>query len=163
MTSTIRPDDVIQEQWPSIVDVRNPDEYMQEHIPGSLNIPLDNLLQEIQRIHNLGEVILICRSGNRAEQAKNILEASGCQQAKVLEGGLSAWKKSKLPTQSLRKSFSIMQQVQIIAGSMVLFGWFVKPVWFLTPLAGAGLLIAGLTNTCLMATILAKMPWNRPG
>lgn len=54
-----------------------------------------------------------------------------------------------------------MQQVQITVGLMVLIGSFYKPLWFIAPIAGLGLLIAGLTNTCMLALLLAKMPWNQ--
>jgi len=60
-----------------------------------------------------------------------------------------------------------MRQVQIVAGSLALTGallaWLVSP-WFiaLSGFVGAGLLFAGITDTCMMALLLAKLPYNRP-
>lgn len=143
-----------------IVDVRSPDEYLQEHIPGSRNIPMDTLGDQLSHFKD-APVILACRTGRRAAEAQAFLEAQGCTRISVLEGGLQGWKLAGKPTRSLKKGPSIMQQVQIIAGSLILIGSFCKPLWFLAPLAGFGLLTAGLTNTCLMASILSRMPWNR--
>jgi hypothetical protein len=54
-----------------------------------------------------------------------------------------------------------MQQVQMIVGVMVLTGILYPPLWFLGLIAGTGMLVAGLTNTCMMARILGNMPWNK--
>ena len=143
-----------------IIDVRTPDEYLQEHIPGSRNIPMDQIGIQAAQFKEQ-PVILSCRTGRRASEAKVFLEAQGCTQVTVLEGGLQGWKAAGKPTQTFKKGYTIMQQVQIIAGSMILIGSFFKPFWFLAPLAGFGLLMAGLTNTCLMASLLSKVPWNR--
>jgi hypothetical protein len=57
--------------------------------------------------------------------------------------------------------------VQIVAGSMALAGallaWLVSP-WFivLSGFVGAGLMFAGITDTCMMAMMLSKLPYNRP-
>lgn len=161
MTDVIHPTELPHVSWTAIVDVRTADEYLQEHIPGSLNIPLDRIAQEAAKLNGQPEIILSCRSGKRAQEAQNVLYALGCRNLKVLEGGLLGWKAAKLPTRALKKGFSMMQQVQLIVGSMVLVGTLYKPFWILALIAGLGLLTAGLTNTCLLATILSKMPWNR--
>lgn len=157
----VKPKNINTEKANLLIDVRSPDEYLIEHIPGSQNIPLEKLPSELEKFKNQNEIIMVCRSGNRAQKAKEILESFGCINVKVLEGGLNEWKNSNLPVISMKKGFSIMQQVQIIAGSMVLIGTLIKPLWFLALIAGTGLLIAGLTNTCLMATLLSKLPWNK--
>lgn len=143
-----------------IVDVRSPDEFMLEHIEGSRNIPLEELLLKATELEKQ-TIILSCRTGRRAKEAQALLEAQGCRHIDLLEGGLHGWKAAGKPTRSLKKGVSIMRQVQIVAGSLILIGSFVKSLWFLAPLAGFGLLVAGLTNTCLMASILSKMSWNR--
>ncbi|MEC7802272.1 MAG: YgaP-like transmembrane domain [Verrucomicrobiota bacterium] len=61
---------------------------------------------------------------------------------------------------------SLERQVWILAGSLVVigavFGHFVHPVGFgLSALIGAGLVYAGVTDTCGMGMMIAKMPWNR--
>lgn len=149
-----------------IVDVRSPDEYAGGHAPRSINIPLDELEA---RIDDLGErVALLCNSGNRASMACELLAA---QHSNVLlvEGGLEAWVKSDLPVTSPTRAtrWSLERQVRLGAGLMVLTGAVlsltVDPAWiYLAVFVGAGLTFAGLTNLCLMAGLLAKLPWNRP-
>jgi rhodanese-related sulfurtransferase len=157
----IQPNKVAATDIPSIVDVRSRDEYLQEHIPGSQNIPLEELLSNTERLKQQEKLIISCRSGNRAAQACEHLQNMGLQNLQLLEGGLGGWKKANLPTVSLKKGFTIMQQVQIIVGVLVLTGVFYEPLWFLAPIAGVGMLFAGLTNTCMMAVLLSKMPWNK--
>jgi rhodanese-related sulfurtransferase len=161
MTQIIQAHAIPSHDIPFIVDVRTPDEYLQEHIPGSQNIPLDELPNAVARLKAQDKVIVSCRSGNRASQACLKLEQLGFPNLQLLEGGLIGWKNARRETVSLKKGFSIMQQVQIIVGVMVLVGTFFQPFWLLAPIAGAGMLIAGLSNTCMMAVLLGKMPWNK--
>ncbi len=157
----LKADQIPAEKTGLIVDVRSPDEFAQEHIPGSVNIPLQALSASAEQLKALPEIIVSCRSGNRASQACQQLQALGFQNLQLLDGGLQGWKAAQRETRVFKKGYSIMQQVQIIVGVMVLTGVLFKPLWFLALIAGAGMLVAGLTNTCMMAVILGKMPWNR--
>jgi rhodanese-related sulfurtransferase len=84
-----------------------------------------------------------------------------------LAGGILAWQQAGLPVEKDAKApIDVMRQVQITAGSLVMLGvalgWFVSPWFFiLSAFVGAGLAVAGITNTCGMAMMLSKMPWNR--
>src|SRR5262249_26483861 len=84
----------------------------------------------------------------------------------VMEGGMLAWRRARLPVREGRKRLPVDRQVQLIAGSLVLVGTalaaFVSP-WLLVGPAfmGGGLSFAGATGTCGMALVLLKMPWNR--
>ena len=65
-----------------------------------------------------------------------------------------------------RKSIWLERQVRIAAGSLVvlgaLLGWLVHPAFVgLSAFVGAGLVFAGVTDTCGMGMVLARMPWNR--
>jgi hypothetical protein len=67
-----------------------------------------------------------------------------------------------------KKTISLERQVRIVAGSMVfagtLAGAFANPLFLIIPgFVGAGLVFAGVTDTCGMAMMLAKMPWNQAG
>lgn len=165
MVKKIHPKDVTLEQQACIVDVRTRDEFMRQHIPYSINIPLDELGQSLSKVKEIegssGQpVILTCQSGKRAEQAADIFEQVGLNFC-LLEGSLVGWKTSGKALNSLQGGICIMRQVQLIVGSMVLTGFFVKSLWWLTVMAGVGMLMAGVTNTCMMASILGKMPWNQ--
>ena len=78
----------------------------------------------------------------------------------------SAWAESGLPVNRGKKMISLERQVRIVAGSLVLLGsivgYFIEPAFIgLSAFVGAGLLFAGITDTCGMGMILARMPWNR--
>ena len=65
-----------------------------------------------------------------------------------------------------KKTISLERQVRIAAGSLVVLGallaQFVHPYWGILPvLVGSGLVFAGLTDTCGMGMLLARMPWNQ--
>ncbi|HRD38640.1 MAG TPA: rhodanese-like domain-containing protein [Bacteroidia bacterium] len=61
-----------------IVDVRTEEEFeMDGHAEGSVNYPLDQIQNKIEDLKKYDHVILVCRSGNRAGIAKNILEQAG--------------------------------------------------------------------------------------
>ena len=67
-----------------------------------------------------------------------------------------------------KKAVSLERQVRIAAGTLVLagavLGWFVDSAFIgLSAFVGAGLLFAGVTDTCGMGMVLARMPWNRIG
>ena len=84
-----------------------------------------------------------------------------------LQGGLPTWKAAGYLTEVNRNApISMFRQIQIVAGSLVfvgtVLGAFVSP-WFLilSGFVGAGLIFAGITNTCAMAILLAKLPYNQ--
>ncbi|MCA9800110.1 MAG: rhodanese-like domain-containing protein [Cyanobacteria bacterium HKST-UBA04] len=151
----------------TIIDVRDPDEFAHEHIPNSQNIPLSQLSRATNELSSLcqqgGTIVLTCQSGRRAQDALMQLEALGLSHLCLLEGGLGGWKQARRQTVKAPKRFplSVIRQVQLIAGLMALVGGLVAPLHWLAAIAGAGLVIAGLTNTCMLATLLARCPWNR--
>jgi len=148
-----------------LVDVRERSEYAGEHIPGSMLIPLSTFTPLAVPVGNK-KLVLHCQSGNRSSQAAQKLFAAGVAEVTHLAGGLNAWKQAGYPTNVNKKApISIMRQVQIVAGSLVLISTFMTLLspWFLIMcgLVGVGLLFAGITNTCGLAILLAKMPWNQ--
>ena len=150
-----------------LVDVRTPAEHGEVHIAGSALMPLDRLDPEKVREQAAGRpCVLVCRSGKRAEQARQKLAASGCSPLAVLEGGVAAWEAAGLPVERGRAVMSLERQVRIAAGLLVLtgvaLGATVHPAFFgLIAFVGAGLVFAGITDWCGMGMLLARMPWNR--
>ncbi len=61
----------------TIVDVRTADEYRSGHVPGSVNIPLDRLQGQLQKIPKNKPVITCCRSGARSGMAADVLKQAG--------------------------------------------------------------------------------------
>jgi rhodanese-related sulfurtransferase len=154
----------------TLIDVRTPSEYRSLHIPGSRSIPLDQL--DASSVKSLeasdGRIVLVCHSGRRAEMACEKLVNSGLGNLTVLAGGVTAWEKAGLPVNRGKKAISLERQVRIAAGFLVLcgvvLGGVLHPYFYaLSAFVGAGLVFAGITDTCGMAMFLSKMPWNRGG
>jgi rhodanese-related sulfurtransferase len=175
MTSTtISPDDfqkLLQSAPPPhLIDVRTPAEFDRVHAAGAVCIPLDRLSADALRrqIKSQEEpVYLLCKSGMRAAQAQKRLIEAGYTRAICVAGGTTAWEHAGLPVErGPTRVISLDRQVRIAAGTLVLLGvalgWLVHPVFLgLTAFVGAGLAFAGITDTCGMSLLLAKMPWNR--
>lgn len=151
-----------------LIDVRTPAEYREVHVPFARNVPLDRLNPaDVLAKHAQGEPLyVICRSGNRASKACEAIAAAGFDNVVNVEGGTQAWDVAGYPVVRGRKTISLERQVRITAGALVLIGallaWFVNIhfVW-LAAFIGAGLTFSGLTDTCGMAMVLARMPWNQ--
>jgi rhodanese-related sulfurtransferase len=94
------------------------------------------------------------------------LIAAGVTNVINVEGGTRAWDQAGLPVVRGKKTISLERQVRIAAGSLVLLGaalgYFINPLFIgLSAFVGAGLIFAGVTDTCGMGMMLAKMPWNQ--
>lgn len=150
-----------------LVDVRTPAEFGQMRIDGSITVPLPDLATRADTLPTDREIVLVCRTGLRARQAREILAGRGIRAA-VMEGGLESWRAAALPLPGARSGvLPIDRQVQWIVGSGVLagvlLGAFVSPWALILPgFFGAGLVFAGATGTCGLARILSVLPWNRP-
>jgi len=166
-TITARDLQTLLEQGPGpfLLDVRSPIEFESERLAGAVNVPLDALDARVEEIPEQSDLVVVCRTGVRATIAAEALGRAG-RRARVLEGGVLAWRRAHLPLREGRKRLPVDRQVQLIAGLMVLtgvaLGVLVNP-WFLAVAAffGAGLTFAGATGTCGLALVLMKMPWNR--
>lgn len=154
----------------AILDVRTPAEFDAAHLADTHLVPLSELspavLSKLQ-IPSGSELYLLCQSGGRARRAAEQLAAAGVSGCTVVEGGLEAWMAAGLPVERGSGSvLPLMRQVQIVIGLVSGVGaalaiW-KHPLFGLIPLfTGAGLLFAGLTGTCGLALLLARMPWNQ--
>ena len=150
-----------------LLDVRTPAEFEEAHIAGSVLHPLGNLnLDEVAKLAaGSSRCIVICKSGNRAWQAAEKLRTGHLPELSVMEGGVTAWEAAGLPLERGRKTMSLERQVRIAAGALALtgavLGYFVSPAWIaLSGFVGAGLIFAGITDTCGMGMVLVRMPWN---
>jgi rhodanese-related sulfurtransferase len=152
-----------------LLDVRTPGEFEAAHIPGAYNVPLDTLHEHADEIRLAVEepVILICQSGGRARKAEEALRSAGMDQLHVLAGGVNGWVAAGHPVVRGTPRMSLERQVRILAGSLVAGGSLaailVWPMAVIVPLLiGSGLVFAGMTDTCTMGMLLARLPYNRP-
>ena len=153
-----------------LLDVRTPVEYREMHCAFAKNMPLTDLdpnaLMTTRSNPAEEPLYVICRSGNRGKQACEKFIAAGYANVVNVEGGTSAWAECGLPVNRGQKAISLERQVRIAAGSLVflgaVLGYFVHPYFIgLSAFVGAGLVFAGITDTCGMGMLLARMPWNR--
>ena len=153
-----------------LLDVRTPVEFRELHATAARNVPLDRLdpvaVMQARNGSNEEPLYLICRSGSRGRQACDKFLAAGFPNVVNVEGGTLAWAECGLPVVRGKKAISLERQVRIAAGLLVLLGallgWLVHPAFVgLAAFVGAGLVFAGITDTCGMGMLLARMPWNQ--
>jgi len=151
-----------------LIDVRTPMEYREFHATPAKNVPLDELdAATLTRDLAPGTTVyVLCRTGGRGAKACDRLSAAGLQHVVNVEGGTLAWEAAGLPITRGEKTMSLERQVRVAAGSFVLLGVIlataVHPYCIaVAAFIGAGLVFSGITDTCGMGLVLAKMPWNR--
>ena len=147
-----------------LLDVREFPEYAEAHLSGSRLVTLSELKKRPE-LAGEGEILLLCGSGRRATEAAELLRLRRGVEPLVIEGGIEAWKLAGYPVLTQKGPISLERQVRIAAGALVLIGLLFDPFLpgarFLSGFVGAGLVFAGVTNTCAMGLMLAKLPWNR--
>jgi rhodanese-related sulfurtransferase len=152
-----------------LLDVRTPGEFEGSHINGAINVPLGTVEAQAERIVSATEgrqLVIICQSGGRARQAYARLAKAGVSGAAILDGGMNAWVSAgEQVDRAERTRWALERQVRLVAGSLVLV-FVIASIWipaarYLAGAIGAGLVIAAVTNTCMMGTLLAKLPYNR--
>jgi len=156
-----------------LFDVRTPSEYTEVHASLAQSLPLDVI--DADKVHarrqspSYQPVYVICKSGSRGKKAAEKLRASGCEVFNVT-GGTTAWLQLGLPVVRGRQTLSLERQVRIAAGFLAFLGAVLAAIFplpysylgmALSGFVGLGLVNAGITDSCPMATILGKMPWNR--
>ncbi len=149
-----------------LIDVRTTGEFHSERfdVQPLVNHPLDQI--DSLDLPKDAEIYLTCRSGNRSGKAQQRLQELGFTHVINVEGGFLAWQAAKFPVTKTKNVFPVLRQVQIAAGALILLGalgsLYIAPalIW-LAVFVGAGLTFAGLTGTCGMAILIARMPWNK--
>jgi rhodanese-related sulfurtransferase len=152
---------------PRLVDVRTPAEFEASHIPGSINVPLDIVRSQAEQLCEAldgQQVVLVCRSGQRAGQAQQSLVGAGLP-ATALQGGVTAWEGVGGDLNRGRQVWELERQVRLVAGLIVLLAVLgsvlVPGLEWVAAFVGAGLTFAALSNSCAMGAVLSRMPWNR--
>lgn len=90
----------LREQGAFVLDVRQPEEWNQLHVPGATLIPLDQLASRVNEVPKDKEVVVICRSGNRSQTGRDILLQAGFEKVTSVSGGIIAWRNAGYPTVS---------------------------------------------------------------
>ncbi len=159
------------EQTADLIDVRTPLEFQEVRAATARNIPLDQLDPHSVMKSRDGAVdqplYVICKSGTRGGKAQQKFVDAGFTNVINVEGGTEAWVAAGLPVVRGQKVMSLERQVRIAAGSIVFAGAVAAlatgNVYFagIPAFVGAGLMFAGITDSCAMGMLIAKMPWNQ--
>ena len=88
----------LRDQGTFMLDVREPDEWSEGHMPGATLIPLGDLESRLGEVPLDRPVVVICRSGNRSRRGRDILLGAGYAQATSMAGGMRAWEAAGHPT-----------------------------------------------------------------
>jgi len=149
-----------------LVDVRSATEFATAHLPGAINIPLEQIELRTADMSATMPVVLVCQAGTRAHMASSLLADCG-KNIIVLEGGTAAWMQAGYTTvRNTAARWALERQVRLIAGLLVAAGVLLSvltsPWWLIVPaFVGCGLVFAGLSGLCPMGEALARLPWNR--
>ena len=87
----------MRDQGAFILDVREPDEWVEVHIPDATLIPLGDLPSRLAEIPRDREVVVVCRSGNRSARGRDILLNAGFTNVTSMAGGMAQWQAQDLP------------------------------------------------------------------
>jgi rhodanese-related sulfurtransferase len=88
------------EQGVFLLDVRTPEEWNEFHAPDTTLIPLDQLAARMNELPQDQEIVIVCRSGNRSQQGRDILLQAGFEQVTSMQGGLNEWRTLGYPVVS---------------------------------------------------------------
>ena len=82
-----------------VLDVRTQEEWNEFHAPNTTLIPLDQLASRLNEVPRDRQVVVVCRSGNRSQQGRDILLNAGFEQVTSMTGGLNEWRASGYPVE----------------------------------------------------------------
>jgi len=157
------------EQGAILVDIRDRTDYLREHIPQAISLPLTEITTG-KTVEGSGQqpVIFHCQAGMRTtNSADELMRTVTSGNVFLMSGGINAWKGAALPTvEDKKQPLPIIRQVHITAGSLILLGVIAgyavdSRLFLLSGFIGAGLIFSGVSGFCGMASLLQKMPWNR--
>ncbi len=80
-----------------VLDVREPYEWAEFHIPGATLIPLGTLGDRLSEVPRDKPIVVVCRSGNRSQTGRDILLRAGFAAVTSMDGGVRAWRDAGLP------------------------------------------------------------------
>jgi len=157
------------EDGATLIDIRSQKEFTDAHIAGAVLLPAALIDADCTPQIKNDQVVFYCSSGARTNAALQAIKTAGFTDIAYIDGGLNAWHSAGLPVKAANGNapkFDIQRQVQVTVGILLLMfaalSFIISPMFVITDaLIGAGLLLAGLTVTCMMANVLLWMPWNR--
>ena len=98
--SPMEAETAVSKAYSQFIDVRTPEEYSAGHAARAVNIPLDTLPANLDRLEKNEPVYLICESGGRSQQAGAYLKSVGFNNVLNIRGGTAAWRQADLPMET---------------------------------------------------------------
>ncbi len=158
--------EIMNNEHAALIDVREPAEHANRHIPDSHLHPLGRI--SANALPPANKLLIYCQKGIRSRKAsEKILIDNPELNVFSIQGGIEAWEQAGLDTQAGKSNImSLDRQVQLAIGCLVVIfsilalsvsGAF---VW-VTLAIGAGLILAGSTGFCGLGRVIAMMPWNQ--
>ncbi|MBT3264809.1 MAG: rhodanese-like domain-containing protein [Acidiferrobacteraceae bacterium] len=99
--SAVQLPQLINQENAVVVDVCQPEEFRKGHIPAAINIPVEQIKEQLGQLEKFRKkdrpIVLSCRSGQRASRAAAVLRKNEFERVYTLSGGLAAWEKENLP------------------------------------------------------------------
>ena len=161
--------DWLDKEQAVLIDVREPAEHLSCHIESSVSLPLSQLTSEELPKQTNKKIVIHCQSGKRSQIAcEKIIKDHPGMELYNFDGGIKAWQQAGFAAKENKDKviLPIDRQVQLTIGMMLLIGvcltYFVNTAFLIIPLLlGLGLCFAGISGTCGLLRVLAKMPWNK--
>ena len=150
-----------------LIDVRQPAEHRSQKIDKAKLIPLDEICKE--KLPEIGDkkLVIHCQGGKRSLSAcQKLLNENLGFEIYNLEGGINSWCSSGCAGNKTNNFLPLDHQVQLVIGLLVVISVFLSffvsiNFLILTLIIGLGLVFASLSGICMLANLIAKMPWNR--
>ena len=147
-----------------LIDVREPKEYLDYHIEGSVNIPSSQFKLEDFLPYKNEEITLICQSGKRAKNVLDFLTENGFEKVELVEEHIERIDKSTFISKN--KLWSVDRQFRFALGILLitfLLGFhFLSENFIIIPIILAtGLTVTAIIDQCYFRMLIAKMPWNK--
>ena len=144
-----------------IIDVREPSEYSDVHIPGAVNLPSTKYHKDTYTHYSNKRIYLVCQSGGRAKQIGKKLNLDGFEQVFILEDHMES-----VPRIYTTKGWTVDRQFRMTLGALLaifLTLTFLEiPYAFIIPLIlCSGLIITSIIDRCYMRMGIAMLPWNK--
>ncbi len=169
-TSATQAYDLLQKGQAVLIDVREAEEFKQEHIAYALSVPLSQFEESLVQLQIPEDkaIIFQCLKGKRGEMA--CARVQGIEKFKNdilnIEGGIDGWKEAHLPIVQSQPTagvkIPVQRQVLMIMGSLIatliLIGGSAS---YIAAVFALALAFSGLTGWCGLAMMLQKMPWNK--
>jgi len=144
-----------------LIDVREPAEFRDGHLPGAINHPSTRFSAADYRTYWRQPIYLICQTGNRAQEVAQKLHEQGITQVFVLDQHME-----DIALETPKTTWSVDRQFRFLLGVLLavfLIGYHWVSVYFMAIpiILGTGLTVTAIIDKCYLRIGIARLPWNQ--